>query len=433
MSSNNFRKVSINDIRKATIGEGRCMRSSVTIPSQYHAYSICTQFAKNWFLEKFPEKYFNSVYVSGKHSFDEFKKFSNIDDKLKRTNPLLAIVPNINTEYNREWIDSMPSIPLAMRRSKIDDSFFNDTCKNIHLQIMFKTILMNFSYRVRLDTKAEQLDMVEFIKLNHRAGWSESRNINLDIHVPKPIIAQIAYDNGFKLSKDYEVLDPHNFLRYLNSNSLIPFMYKYRCSTGKNEFFIKVPNCVVHIKSELPSVDDGERDNMILTNFNIEFSVEFEMSAPYLYTYFSACPQSFLKENIIPTDDMVTSVMEFRKTIIPPKDHNNWDLMVTTEYLVEDEDLNKPLEIDFNEYFKQTELRTIIDYCLDIHINPAVFINFKFFNDGLEKNYTLDWACMKCTVCPITNLTTAIAIYCDKEFINNILLNRQNNKDSRIN
>lgn len=429
-------KCDCNKLRKVTplelqrLKSPRYMRSSVTIPSQYHAYSICTQFAKDWFLEKFPNNYFHSVFVNGKHSFDEFKKFSTIDDKLKRTNPLLAIVPDINNEHNREWIDSMPSIPMSMRRSKINDSFFNDTCKALHLQIMFKTILMNFTFRVRLDTRAEQLDMIEFIKLNHRAGWTESRSINLDIHVPRAIIAQIAYDNKFKVSDNLEVADPANFLRYLNSNSLIPFMYKFRCSTGTNEFFIKVPNCVAHIKSELPSRDDGERDNMLTSNFGIDFNVEIEMTAPYLYTYFSQFEQQYLSNQFICTDKMV-SVMAFRKTVIPSKDHNNWDLMLTTEYLVEEEDLNKPLIIDFNEYFKQTDLKSIMEYCKNMMINPAVFINFKFFNDAIERKYEIDWVNMKCKICCITNLTTEIAIYCDKEFINNVIINNQNS-NSRI-
>ena len=145
---------------------------------------------------------------------------------------------------------------------------------------------MDFNYKIRLDTKAEQLDMLEFIKLNHRAGYTETKTLNLDIHVPKSVIAQIAYDNGFELTDNLQVKNPHNFLRYLNSNTLIPFVYKYRCSTGNNEFFLKVPNCIAHLKMELPSADDGERDGMLTTNYSIDFAVQIEMTAPYLFSYF---------------------------------------------------------------------------------------------------------------------------------------------------
>ena len=39
---------------------------------------------KKWFLDKFPnnsdgQEYFKSVYVDGKHIFDDFKSFSKVD------------------------------------------------------------------------------------------------------------------------------------------------------------------------------------------------------------------------------------------------------------------------------------------------------------------------------------------------------------------
>ena len=87
MNNNRHKLVSVTPLELQKIKSPRYIRSSVILPSQYHAYSVCTEFAKDWFLEKFPDKYFNSIFVNGKHSFDEFKKFSTIDDKLKRTNP----------------------------------------------------------------------------------------------------------------------------------------------------------------------------------------------------------------------------------------------------------------------------------------------------------------------------------------------------------
>ena len=130
---------------------------------------------------------------------------------------------------------------------------------------------MNFVFKMRVNTRAEQLDLFNFIKIKHRAGYSESRELALDIHVPKEIIAQIAHDNGFEMDSQLNIKDPIKLLKYLNSNSYIPFVYKFRCSNGNNEFFIKVPNCMVHLKSEMPSMDDGERQDMISTNYNIDF------------------------------------------------------------------------------------------------------------------------------------------------------------------
>ena len=202
----------------------KILRSSITLPSQHQSYAVCVEFAKNWFLEKFDENYFNSIYVNTAHSFDEFRKFAHINEQMKKTNPLLAIIPVIDMSHNRQWVDSQPEIPMILRRSHIEGTFFSDYEKNLYAQLIFKTILMNFTFKIRLDTRAEELDMMEFIKLNHRAGWTESRDIALDIHVPKQIILQVAYDNGFKITNDGQVEEPMKLLEYLNSHSYIPFL-----------------------------------------------------------------------------------------------------------------------------------------------------------------------------------------------------------------
>lgn len=430
--SGNLREITPLDFNKKKTK--RLLRSSVTLPSQHQSYSICVEFAKEWFLEKFTKDYFNSVYVEGKHSFDEFRKFSSIDEQLKRVNPILAIIPTINMENNRQWIDSCPEIPMMLRRTRMEGTFFNDIDDNkaLHLQIIFKTILMNFTYKIRLNTRAEELDMCEFIKLKHRAGWSETRNIDLDVHVPREIIAQIAYDNGYEVDDNLNIKEPFRLLDYLNKHSLIPFIYKLRCSNGNNEFFIKVPNCVAHIKSELPSIDDGERQGVNSTNYTVEFTTEIEMTAPYAYTYFSEREQRFINANPVNADGMI-SVMRSIKTEVPPVNKKGWDLFVTTDYLVEEEDLKKEIVIDFDEYFKNTDLKDIIEYTKKIAINPALFIDFKLFNDGIERTYEIDWNTLKCKILePIENITTVIGIYCDMGYINNTLIQLKEIGKSRI-
>lgn len=431
----NGQKLKEIDIHSLRNTKPRVMRSSVTLPSQYQSYAICVQFAKEWFLEKFSDKYFNSVFVDGKHSFDEFRKFSTLEEKMTRTNPLLAIIPTIDPAINRNWIDTTPEIPMLLRRSRIEGSFFNDKiseCNSIHLQIIFKTILMQFAFKMRVNTKAEQLDLCEFIKLKHRAGFTETRELCLDIHVPKEIIAQIAYDNGFEVEENLNIKKPKELLRYLNAHSLIPFIYKLRCSSGNNEFFIKVPNCTAHIRTELPSIDDGERQNMITTNYTIDFNVEIEMTAPYSYTYYSQCDQKFINSKPINSDGMI-AVMRAIMTEIPDYDEHKWKLLSTTEYMVEEEDLKEEIIIDLNEYFKHTELKEIIDYTKYIHINPLTFMNFKIYNDGLERCYSIDWKEMQLKVIgKVENITTVIAVYCDMDYVNNTIAHLKDLESSRL-
>ena len=416
----------------------RMLHSSILLPSQYQAYSVCVEFAKEWFVEKFHEHFFNSIYVDGTHSFDEFRKFSDIDSKLKHTKPLLAIVPTIDITRNRDWVDSTPEMPLMLRRSRMEGTFFNDDRdgRGLHLQLMFKTIVMNFVFKMRLDTRAEQLDMLEHIKINHRAGYTETRNLDLDIHVPYGVITQLAFDNNFTMDSMGHPLSPIDMLAYLNSYSVLPFLYKLRCSTGNKEYFVKVPNCVAHIKTEVPSFDDGDRQDMVMTNYTIDFPVEIEMTAPYCYTYYSQFEHCYMDSHPADPADAVISLAKAIRTDFPTEDENHWQLNTKTEYEVDDEDLNKPLDICMYDFFRGSELQQLIDYNLKAGLSPGLFLNFIFFNDGVELKYTVDWETITIHIEKgiVTN-TTSIGVYYNMKYINETLiymkeLNEQNS--SRI-
>lgn len=428
-----LRKLNPADIRRSKTP--KLMRTSVTLPSQYQAYAVCVEFAKSWFLEKFKSNYFNSVYVDGTHSFDEFRKFSTIDQQMKRANPLLAIVPTIDMTHNRQWIDSAPEIPLLLRKTSIEDSFFNDRERGLYIQLIFKTILMNFVFRVRVDTRAEELDMVEYIKLHHRAGWTESREIAIDIHVPKQIILQVAFDNGFKITENGEIEEPIKLLEYLNSHSYVPFLYKLRCSTGNKEFFIRVPNCMAHIKAELPTFDEGERQDMTVMNYIVEFQVEIEMTAPYCYTYYSQHDMPYILNAPTYKNYDKIAVMAAKTTNIPALDDHGWDHFTTTEYSVDDEDLDTCIDIPFAEFFEGHELQRLINYNKQIHVSPFIFMNFIMFNGGDRVEYDMDWDTMICHIkTPITDNNTVIAIYCDRKYINEtiVYLDELDKKTARV-
>ena len=441
MNIKNLRKLTPKDISNMNSKTHRLLRSTVTLPSQYSSYAICLEFIKDWFLRKFPPRFFNSIYVEGSHSFDEFRKYSDINKSLKKTNPLLAIIPTIDVAYNRDWIDSNPEFPFSLRRTKMEGTFFNDIRDNrgLHLQIQFKTISMRVVFKIRLDTKAETLDMMEFLKLNMRAGWSETHNLSLDVNVPKSIIRQIAFDNDILMNEDGTIVDNTQMLEYLNQYSVIPFLYKLRCATGNNEYFIKVPNCVAHIKSDLPEMDDGDRQDLYTTNYNIDFRLDIQISAPYCYTYYSQQDHQFIPvgKSLDKTDDPVICVDFHHLTEIPPEDEHHWK-MITDEaiqYEVDEEDLEKEINIDFKPEFEHTDLGALIQWNIDTHLMPEMFINFKVYNNGHECEYTMDWNTLVMHIKkPIEVQKILIAIYTDQKYINETLLYLRDakNNPSRI-
>ena len=440
MDTKNLRVLTKEDFNKLRGKTHRELRTAVTLPSQYSSYAICLEFIKEWFLSKFPPRFFNSIYVEGSHSFDEFRKFSDINTQLKRANPLLAIIPTIDMAHNRDWIDSNPEFPFSLRRTKMEGSFFNDIRDNrgLHLQIQFKTISMKIQFKIRLDTRAETLDMMEFIKLVMRAGWSETHNLTLDVNVPRNIITQIAWDNGIRINEDGTIVDNTQMLEYLNQYSVIPFLYKLRCATGNNEYFIKVPNCVAHIKSELPEMDEGDRQDHLTTNYNIDFYLDVEMTAPYCYIYYSQKDHNdILNGHRVKPDETVICIQRHNMTEIPPIDEHNWKMLTeeAIQYQVDEEDLDKEIDIDFKPEFEHTDLGALIQWNIDTHLAPELFINFKIFNAGEELEYTMDWNTLIMHINkPITAQDILIAIYTDQKYVNETLLylRDSNNNPSRV-
>ena len=81
------------------------MFKNLCIPSAMHAYSVGVEFFKQWVLNKFDPKYFKTVYVDGKHLFDDFSKINELD-LVKKGKPAIGFFPNIDIDYNREGIEA---------------------------------------------------------------------------------------------------------------------------------------------------------------------------------------------------------------------------------------------------------------------------------------------------------------------------------------
>ena len=422
--SEGLRKVNISELY--TSKTDRLLRSSVMLPSQYNSYAVCTEFARDWFLEKFPEGYFNSIYMDGSKSFDQFRMFSKLNQQVKRKNPLLAIVPTIDMNYNRNFIDSNMELSGYLKRTRMEGTIFADKypTRGLYLAVQFKTILMNFTYRIRVDTKAQQLDMIEFLKYKHRAGMSETQNLPLEIHVPKKIIAQMAHDSGFDLDQNFYPADAANMLRYLNSHSIVPFIYKRRNATGNGEYFIYVDNCTAHIKSEFPNADEnGERQDAETTNYTIDFSIEVEMTAPFCYTYYSQQEQLYINSDEFADDESVVVLMKAVRADLPPTNEVGWDQLVKTEYVVDNKDLEDYVHINFNELFEGAEILDIINYTKYISLSPSIFMDFIVFNNGNFIDYEIDWnnneliMKEKCT-----HPSFVLGIYVDMGYVNNTII-----------
>ena len=188
MDFNSFTPISIEELQEK---HSKVLYRSICVPSTVQAYSLCIEYMKRWFLSKFPKDTFKSIYVEGKNIYDDFRSLDKLQ-LIKRDKPSLAIVPTINWDFNNEHIDTYPyGMDLYTQTGRFKESFFSCHDTNSHLGIGMETLMMGFNFRIRLETRAQQLDMYKLIKLACRVGFTCGEDVDLDFHIPYLLMIQL--------------------------------------------------------------------------------------------------------------------------------------------------------------------------------------------------------------------------------------------------
>lgn len=431
-----LKKINISDLFDKPERE---LCGSLAIPSVTHGYSLCIEYAKDWFFKKISRDFFNGVYVDGKYVLDEYKKFTDIESQIQKRNPVLAITPNMDIAYNRDFIDFTPNmlgIDNYIKRSRMEAPFFEDYYRNTRLLLSMKAIQVGFNFKIRLNTRAAQLDLRDFMLIAYKAGATSGEYINQDYQLPYDLIINIAKDAGFTVIKN-RVVDIMKFMHYLNSNSKLPITYKFRGSTGRCEFFIRVKDQYVHTRINEVDKDDGQRKNHIETDFTIEMNTVVTFPVPQYYMYYSEIRHSNIATTLQPMDAQTIGLYALNMTKIPDLNNKGWQLYMTTDIL--EDDLSKPLFIDnlmdlfYSINNEESDIQKIIRICLETNINPFIFIDMKLFNNGNEIPASIDWdkGILK-TKDKLEWQKSIMAIYIDKVFLNEQLINLEKQYKTRI-
>ena len=396
--------------------------SSMAIPSTVHSYSNGVEYMKNWFLEKF-QNYYKSIHVEGKHAFDDFRRF-NKDTVLKRDKPALAVIANLSFDYDRDRLDSYPyGINHYLKKSNYEGAFFKDRDKNLFIGMSGEQMQINFTFRSKVSSRAQQLDLYKYMQMAMRVGYTQGEYTSMDFHIPYGIIMQLAEDAGFRII-DNKVVDIIKFIKYLNSHSEIPIMYKLRTINGRNEYFIRIKDVYTHISCQDPlTADDGEREGMISNNFIVELNAVLKIPAPKMYLYYSETKHTHIESTQI-TEEL-TGLYSVKIVDVPEINEMGWNQYLTTEYF--EENINTLLNIDFNEFFRDHDLGLAIDYCNILKISPSVFLDIKVYNQNTLMEYNIDWETLVLTTTtnPIDKINF-ISIYVDTNYLYKVLYNIEN-------
>lgn len=427
MDFENLKSISPEDIKKQ---HSKTLYRSICVPSTVQSYSLCVEFMKKWFLSKFAPDSFKSIYVEGKNIYDDFRSLSRME-LLKKPKPALAIVPSINWEFNNENIDSYPfGMELYTQTGKFKESFFKCPESKSYLGIGMETLLMPFVFRVRVETRAQQLDLFKFMKMACRVGFTCGENVDLDFHVPYPLMIQLARDNGFEtINKgDTEFIkEVPKFLRWVNMRSALPFLYKFRALNGKNEFFIRMRDMYVHIRPTDISADDGEREGQLSNNFTIDLSAEVRFPAPKIYAYYSdnAHKLQEIYGAWYQPNGPISTCYTFKGTVIPDNNRYGWPLYMSTTYEEDDKEcINKPLKITVAELL-EGDIGDCIKDCLSKGLSPGIFCDLIFYNGGEYMQGKFDWEQLCFNGDSIARtLGTYIGVYIDNDYLSDYICSK---------
>ena len=405
------------------------LMKNLCVPSASHAYSVCVEFFKNYILDKFPSGYFKTVYIDGKHLFDEFANL-NDNELIKKGKPAIAFIPQVDPTFNREGIDAnINDLTYYARTFNYRDTFFKDKPRDLYIGVGLELLNIGFNVKVKVNTRAKQLDLMRYMKLAYKIGATSGYYMDMDIHVPYDMLYALAKEVGFKVDEEkQEIVEPIKFLSYLNKHSEVPFIYKLRNMNARHEFFLRASNMYVHISIPDINIDDGERQNQISSNFYLEFTATVRFPAPKMYCYFSAHFNDFIRFSEGGT--IKTYIANFSN--IPTTNSKGWDQFITSGYEVEDKEV--PVEIDINEFFDgDININRLIKDCNDKYISPSVFLDFKLFSNNKEVPLSVDWETMKITSTELAeHFKSEIVVYANKEYINDTIVTLDAAEKKRI-
>lgn len=407
---------------------------SISVPSVVHPYSLAIEYMKDrWFLPKFEDTCFKfkTVHVNGKHVFADQRLFTKIQSN-QIEKPAVAITPTVDSDWNRESLDLYLGGTSVYHRvaNHYDNRLIRDDQNNIHLGVDLKQLQMQFEFHMRVATRAEQLNLLDLVRMKCRVGATQGEYINMDCLIPKDIITAIAMDAGFELIQikngGSEVKDVVSFVKYLNEHSRYPITYKFRGINGQKEYFARLTDCYVHISClDGISKDDGERVGQLDNNFHVDFTATLQMPMPAIFVYYSKNPH-----NIQQADLSSTGLYQLITVEPPQKNTRGWTNLLEADYVDESMHIDEIPFMDMfdsisdNDNLKEVVMRVLHHNVNELGISPAIFMDIQIFNDMKRLSFDIDWEhyIVKLNQ-DLKSTVSKVAIYVDLDYVNSVITN----------
>lgn len=407
------------------------MEYAVGSTSLAHTFGNVTSFVTEYVKTLFPKDYFRTVHVSSTIAYRQLSSLTNLNKEfIKKSKPMLIIKPRLEfddgdvfmsgTYITSRILDNMlGDIDVGNLQIFINDDRHQDRCA---IKFLLNRFRVSFDISVVVETQVEQFNTANFFRNMVRIDRPFMLNTALESHIPRPILEAISKNVEIPIYDDNKSVRP--FLEYLNTHSAYPVTYKFKNSTGNDEFFRFYSANLDTIISNF-SIDDGNKKGMVADAHSINFSISTEFFTSGLY-YFFTYNKDILKEvnGELRTDDPLDkptsmiplfTVSNLYNETLP----NGWKMYTTNLYKIEDGDNI----LDIKPVFSMSLLK-LIEHHISNGIPIETFIDIKVMKDSRMllremDHYNINYTNMTLT----TNVVNMYSTYRLMIYVNTLYIN----------
>lgn len=415
----------------------KTLKTNLLVPSTEQTYSCVVEYISNWFYSKFPDNFFKSKYLEDSHILAQLRSMKT-RELISISKPAAVIKSNLDMAFNREQLDQYNYGNLIYNnRASYQDAFFADRDKHLFISMNMEVLLLNFNFRILLPAQGIQTDVAKQCQLVFRSGATQKHYTDVDFHIPDELLEQLASDTDhFVCPCSGKIRDAIEFVNYFNMHSSLPLMYKFNAATGAMHYYLKMPSCVIHIRTNEVQIDEGMRQEHLMNNFTISFDCQVRFPTPKFYAYYSLIQRDNVK-CISKLDDNSFVVSVTSLSNVPAKNSKGWQWNLRTEYNFTDPKeidaiKNKQLmHIDFQELVG--DLRDVIDATKRIAISPSVFLDIQVYSMFKIVKSQIDWQNYRINILePIESAKCYLIVYMDGAYYNAQLINVKEYEKTRI-
>lgn len=415
---------------------------AVSSLSVAHTYGNVTCFVLEYIKNVFNKEFFKTVHVSSTLAHRQFTRFNGTTKEfLKKSKPIMIIRPRI--EIDDEDVDMYDTLLTTRIGDTFDtadfgnlQNFIEDEKKGIYTKFLMNRLKLSFDIVMVFETQLTQINVANFLKNQLTFNRHIGVPANLESLIPRSVIDMIAKDAEIDIGENAE--NVNSLLDYMNSHSLYPVMYKFKNSSGNDEFFRFYPTTIDLLFSGL-TIDDGNKKNQVFDTFTINFTCTTQFSTAGLYYYFT-----YNKDTIdaVQYDILQQSGCTGAEQLVPIYTCNNifngiklpegWTLYTAPMFEVEGTQYDLEFEPILNHSIKET-----ISYHLKNNIPVESCINLTLVKNGRimsEENneYSIDWDRLVATInnCNSSSQYRFI-MHVNALYINNLVADLLDAKDEK--